>query len=158
MSDAYGAVTNNSGSWIRWLDLLALLNNYSHLISSHIELLLNDACLTNRYEESRTGLWISRIRLFNSIITLRPTVSRPVCLGIKHPSGAYDQILIAVWQFRICWCGALSFTIAAGPRQRSHFRIWARETRDHILLSQIRVSYDSQCCWAAGIEVTSPNS
>jgi hypothetical protein len=37
---------------------------------------------------------------------LRPTVSRPVCLGTKHPFGTYDQI----WQLRVCWFGAPSLT------------------------------------------------
>jgi hypothetical protein len=41
---------------------------------------------------------------------LQPSISRPVCLEIKHPSGDYDQIFITVRQLRVCWCVALSLT------------------------------------------------
>jgi hypothetical protein len=80
---------------------------------------------------------LSSLSLTESSLML-PTVNRPVCLGIKHPSGAYDQIFVTVWQLRSCFMwGALSdemtglsFLYAAGLCQRR--------------LSLVRVLWDSQ--------------
>jgi hypothetical protein len=48
-------------------------------------------------------------------VKLRPTVSRPVRPGVRHPSRTRGQFFpfclwLFFWRFRICWCGAPSLT------------------------------------------------
>jgi hypothetical protein len=76
-------------------------------------------------------------------VMLRPTVSRSVCLGVKpHLELKLSQTVagLLMWGAQFDERTGPSFTIAAGPHQRSHS--WFRVPRDYnnILLSQIRDS------------------
>jgi hypothetical protein len=78
------AVSSPAFPW-QWLLTVEIIQLHALRSSLH-NLFCRTACqLTTNYWLSE---WVSEW------VMLRPTVSRPVCLGIKHPYGAYDQILL----------------------------------------------------------------
>jgi hypothetical protein len=117
-----------------------------------LRLLSSKVVTTNNYNTSKTStIGCSLKNSVNQVCTclslmLRPTVSRPICLEIKHPTEAYDQNFITDRQLRICWCGALCLTrgrvyclqFLLGLASAVIFGSDSLGTRDHILLSQIR--------------------
>jgi hypothetical protein len=77
-------------------------------------------------------------------VKLRPTVSRPVCLGVGLSSGTHDKIFgFCLTLAGFCILGSLSDeriglqftrTIASGPCQTIRSRVEVPKNSDHILL------------------------
>jgi hypothetical protein len=86
-------------------------------------------------------------------VNLQPTVSRPVCLGVRRPFGTRDQFFflleIPFRQLRVCYFVAPSLTrgrvcnlhvqLLLGLVRAVTLGLNSRRTHDHILLSHLRL-------------------
>jgi hypothetical protein len=111
LSESQSIITSHS----RWLPKTSSIPYWTTTVFILVFLLLwlTGFWFTNQLRMTKTNHlritkdeWIVlRVR-----VMLRSTISRPVCLGIKHPCGAFDQVFITVIQLRVCWYGTLSLT------------------------------------------------
>jgi hypothetical protein len=153
----YGAcVTNNRGFWIWWLDLLALPYNYRYT--------LNSFSTTSGWWISHV-VWLSDWSLVSRILDLElysPWTESESYVTTDGESASLSWNKAPIWGLRpdfyycqtfvglLTW-GALSdertdlsFTIAAGPRQYSHYRIrvpW--DSRPYFTVSDSKLPFSS---------------
>jgi hypothetical protein len=82
-------------------------------------------------------------------VKLRPTVSQPVCLGVRLPCGTHDQVFFSVWQLRVslCWAPSLTRGLVCNLFEQFHLCLSRAVTlglrsfriHEHILLSHSRL-------------------
>jgi hypothetical protein len=74
--------------------------------------------------------WLNSV---SQSVILRPTVSRPVYLGIKHPCGAYDQIFIMSDH-----CGFLIWGALSDERTGLSFTMYSVQYTVYFTVSDLR--------------------
>jgi hypothetical protein len=96
---------------VSYKNLLYVIRNIrTNCNSENYWLLVAVSCLRRLSIHKRLRCCRWSFLVVGVIVILRPTVSRPVYLGIKPSYGAYDQIFITVRQLRVCWYGTPSMT------------------------------------------------
>jgi hypothetical protein len=109
---------------------------------------------TNITEECAAAVRVNRTKFEIEVeVNLRPTVGRPICPGVRHPSGTRDQFFflleISFRQLRVCYFVAPSLTrervcnltvqLLLDLARAVTLGLKSRRTHGHNLLSHLRL-------------------
>jgi hypothetical protein len=161
-------VTNNNGFWIGWLDLLAILLQLQPVITAHNQWLLTTSSIpywTTSVFSFTVNEWRTKnicslnywtpLRVESDVTTDGPSASlswnKAPVWGLRSDFYYCQTVAgLLIWGALSEERTGLSFTIAAGLRQRSHFRVrvpWNSWPHFYCLRSETSLfvaSYDSQ--------------